>query len=550
MRFNELNLSREVLQSIEEMGFVNPSEVQENTIPKILDGHDLLAQAQTGTGKTASFGIPMIEKIEDNNYESLQALVLVPTRELARQVSEELKKLSKYKKFIKVVSIYGGADMRKQLRELKSGASIVVGTPGRVMDHMKRKTIKINDLKFLTLDEADEMFDMGFRDDMKTIIEKTNSDRQTLFFSATFDNNIKEFSKRYQDNPKKVIIEKKELTAEKIKQYYLELNRNMKTEILNRLLLIKKPKKSIIFCNTKRMVESLEVEIAQRGYKVDSLHGDMRQSSRDNVMKKFRNNTIDILIATDVAARGLDVSDIDVVFNYDLPQQAEYYVHRIGRTARAGKEGVSFTFVTNKDYPKFREIEKYANIKMERLDLPTKYDVEKESMENLFNKVSDSILKAEDNTDYTEVLNKLLSQGYSLYDISASLLRMVNESSKNRKITELDKVDFGKKFEMNGSNRKDSTKGNAKGKKNKEIKKIKGPKIFINKGKRDGLDSREIIRLVDKYTNVSPKEIGKINIMPSFTFVEIPKKMIKEAIRDLDGKKIKGKSLKAEYSEK
>lgn len=550
MRFNELNLSREVLQSIEEMGFVNPSEVQENTIPKILEGHDLLAQAQTGTGKTASFGIPMIEKIEDNNYESLQALVLVPTRELARQVSEELKKLSKHKKFIKVVSIYGGADMRKQLRELKSGASIVVGTPGRVMDHMKRKTIKIDDLKFLTLDEADEMFDMGFRDDMKTIIEKTNSDRQTLFFSATFDNNIKEFSKRYQDNPKKVIIEKKELTAEKIKQYYLELNRNMKTEILNRLLLIKKPKKSIIFCNTKRMVESLEVEIAQRGYKVDSLHGDMHQSSRDNVMKKFRNNTIDILIATDVAARGLDVSDIDVVFNYDLPQQAEYYVHRIGRTARAGKKGVSFTFVTNKDYLKFREIEKYANIKMERLDLPTKYDVEKESMENLFNKVSASILKAEDNTDYTEVLNKLLSQGYSLYDISASLLRMVNESSKNRKITELDKVDFGKKFEMNVSNRKDSKKGNANGKKNKEIKKIKGPKIFINKGKRDGLDSREIIRLVDKYTNVSPKEIGKINIMPSFTFVEIPKNMIKEAIRDLDGKKIKGKSLKAEYSEK
>ena len=550
MRFNELNLSREVLQSIEEMGFVNPSEVQENTIPKILEGHDLLAQAQTGTGKTASFGIPMIEKIEDNNYESLQALVLVPTRELARQVSEELKKLSKHKKFVKVVAIYGGADMRKQLRELKSGASIVVGTPGRVMDHMKRKTINTNDLKFLTLDEADEMFDMGFRDDMKTIIEKTNADRQTLFFSATFDNEIKEFSKLYQNNPKKVIIEKKELTAEKIKQYYLELNRNMKTEILNRLILINKPKKSIIFCNTKRMVENLEEEITQKGYKVDSLHGDMRQSSRDNVMKKFRNNTIDILIATDVAARGLDVSDIDVVFNYDLPQQAEYYVHRIGRTARAGKKGVSFTFVTNKDYPKFREIEKYANIKMERLDLPTKYDVEKESMENLFNKVSTSILKAEDNTDYTEVLNKLLSQGYSLYDISASLLRMVNESSKNKKITELDKVDYGKKFEMNRADRKNGAKRDGSGKKNKEIKKIKGPKIFINKGKKDGLDSREIIRLLDKNTNVSPKEIGKINIMPNFTFVEIPKNMINDAIRGLDGKKIKGKSLKAEYSER
>ena len=548
MRFNELNLSREVLQAIEEMGFVNPSEVQEGTIPEILDGHDLLAQAQTGTGKTASFGIPMTEKIQDNNYETLQGLVLVPTRELARQVSEELKKLSKHKTFIRVLAIYGGADMGKQLRELKRGASIVVGTPGRVMDHMKRKTIDLSDLKFLVLDEADEMFDMGFRDDMKTIIDKTNDDRQTLFFSATFDNEIKEFSKLYQKSPKKVIIEKKELTAEKIKQYYLELNRNMKTEILNRLILIHKPKKSIIFCNTKRMVENLEDEIAQKGYKVDSLHGDMRQSSRDNVMKKFRKGTIDVLIATDVAARGLDVSDIDIVFNYDLPQQAEYYVHRIGRTARASKKGLSFTFVTSRDYPKFREIEKYANIKMERIDLPTKGDLERESMENLFDRVSKNILKAEDNVRYSEVLNKLLAQGHSLYDISASLLKMVNESSKNRKITELDKVDFGKKFEMNRTNRAD--KSNRKSKTTKEMKKIKGPKIFINKGKRDGIDSREIIRLIEKHTNVSPGEIGRINIMPNFTFVEIPKNMIKDAIKDLDGKKIKGKTLKAEYSEK
>lgn len=549
MRFNELNLSREVLQSIEEMGFESPSEVQEHTIPTILEGQDILAQAQTGTGKTASFGIPMIEKIEDKS-DGLQGLVLVPTRELARQVSEELKKLSKYKKFINIVPIYGGADMGKQLRELKRGASIVVGTPGRVMDHMKRKTIKLQDLKFLTLDEADEMFDMGFRDDMKTIIEKTNPNRQTLFFSATFDNNIKEFSRLYQDNPARVIIEKKELTAEKIEQFYLELNRNMKTEILNRLILIHKPKKSIIFCNTKRMVEALEVEIAQKGYKVDSLHGDMRQSSRDNVMKKFRNNTIDILIATDVAARGLDVSDIDIVFNYDLPQQAEYYVHRIGRTARAGKKGVSFTFITSKDYPKFREIEKYANIKMEKMMLPTKSDVERESLDNLYAKVNKNILKAEDQEDYTEILNRLLSNGYSLYDISASLLKMVNESNNKTKITELDRVDYGKKFEMSKSKRSDSSKRKSKDKMGKEIKKIKGPKIFINKGKRDGLDSRKIIRLVSKHTNVSPNEIGRINIMPSFTFVEIPKNMIKDAIRDLDGKKVKGQALKAEYSER
>lgn len=546
MRFNELKLSREVLQAIDDMGFENPSEVQEATIPLILEGRDVLAQAQTGTGKTASFGIPMIEGIQGDG-DGIEGLVLVPTRELARQVSDELKKLASHKSFIRILSIYGGADMGKQLRELKKGVHIVVGTPGRVMDHMKRKTIRLEDLKFLTLDEADEMFDMGFRDDMKTIIEKTNLNRQTLFFSATFDNNIREFSKLYQKSPEKVIIEKKELTAEKIEQFYLELNRNMKTEILNRLILIHKPKKSIIFCNTKRMVEALEVEIAQRGYKVDSLHGDMRQSSRDNVMKKFRNGTIDVLIATDVAARGLDVSDIDLVFNYDLPQQAEYYVHRIGRTARAGRKGMSFTFVTSRDYPKFREIEKYANIKMEKMKLPTKADVERESLDNLFDKVNKNILKAEDQASYTEVLNKLLAEGHSLYDISASLLKLVNESTNKTKIKDLDRVDYGKKFEM--SKNSNSSK-RSKDKRGKEIKKIKGPKIFINKGKRDGLDSREVIRLLGRHTDINPSDIGRINIMPNFSFVEVPKNMIKDAIKDLDGKKIKGKSIKAEYSEK
>lgn len=546
MRFSDLNLSSELLRAIDDLGFESPSEVQEASIPIILEGRDVLAQAQTGTGKTASFGIPMIDGIQEGN-ENLQALVLVTTRELARQVSEELKKLAKYKKFIKIVPIYGGADMGKQLRDLKKGASIVVGTPGRVMDHMKRKTIRLDGLKFLTFDEADEMFDMGFRDDMKTIIERTNPDRRTLFFSATFDNDIREFSRLYQRDPAKVIIEKKELTAEKIEQFYLELNRNMKTEILNRLILIHKPKKSIIFCNTKRMVEALEVEIAQRGYKVDSLHGDMRQSSRDNVMKKFRNGTIDVLIATDVAARGLDVSDIDLVFNYDLPQQAEYYVHRIGRTARAGKKGASFTFVTSRDYPKFREIEKYANIKMEKMKLPTKADVERESLDNLFDKVNKNILKAEDQANYTEVLNKLLAEGHSLYDISASLLKLVNESTNKTKIKDLDRVDYGKKFEMS---KKSKSSDRSRDKRGKEMKKIKGPKIFINKGKRDGLDSREVIRLLGRHTDINPSDIGRINIMPNFSFVEVPKNMIKDAIKDLDGKKVKGKSIKAEYSEK
>ena len=548
MRFNELNLSKDLLRAIEDMGFEKPSEVQEATIPHILKGSDILAQAQTGTGKTASFGIPMVEKIQDKQSKAPQGLVLVPTRELARQVTEELKKLAKYKKFIRVVAIYGGADMGKQLSQLKSGASIVVGTPGRIMDHMKRRSLQLDRLDFLVLDEADEMFDMGFRDDMKTIIEKTNPNRQTLFFSATFDNNIKGFSKLYQDKPQKVIIEKKELTAEKIHQYYLELNRNMKTEILNRLLLMHRASKSIIFCNTKRMVDSLEVEMAQKGYQVASLHGDMRQSSRDQVMKKFRDGSIDLLIATDVAARGLDISDIDLVFNYDLPQQSEYYVHRIGRTARAGKKGISFTFVTNKDYDKFREIEDYANIKMDRMGLPTKKDVEKESMESLYERVNKSIVSSEDQEEYTKLLNRLLGQGHSLYDIGASLLKMVNQEANNETMTELDRVDFGRKFELSRS--KKSAGFGKKDKKDRGNKKIQGPKIFINKGKRDGVDSREVIRLIRRYTDLATKDIGRINIMPNFTFVEMPKASIKKVLKDLEGKKIKGKPFKAEYSEK
>ncbi len=548
MRFNELNLSKDLLRAIEDMGFEKPSEVQEATIPHILKGSDILAQAQTGTGKTASFGIPMVEKIHDKQSKAPQGLVLVPTRELARQVTEELKKLAKYKKFIRVVAIYGGADMGKQLSQLKSGASIVVGTPGRIMDHMKRRSLQLDRLDFLVLDEADEMFDMGFRDDMKTIIEKTNPNRQTLFFSATFDNNIKGFSKLYQDKPQKVIIEKKELTAEKIHQYYLELNRNMKTEILNRLLLMHRASKSIIFCNTKRMVDSLEVEMAQKGYQVASLHGDMRQSSRDQVMKKFRDGSIDLLIATDVAARGLDISDIDLVFNYDLPQQSEYYVHRIGRTARAGKKGISFTFVTNKDYDKFREIEDYANIKMDRMGLPTKKDVEKESMESLYERVNKSIVPSEDQEEYTKLLNRLLGQGHSLYDIGASLLKMVNQEANNETMTELDRVDFGRKFELSRS--KKSAGFGKKDKKDRGNKKIQGPKIFINKGKRDGVDSREVIRLIRRYTDLATKDIGRINIMPNFTFVEMPKASIKKVLKDLEGKKIKGKPFKAEYSEK
>lgn len=540
MKFNELNLSEELLKAIEKMGFENPSPIQEQSIPVLLEGKDVIAQAQTGTGKTASFGIPLVEMVTDEKY--VQGLVLVPTRELAKQVSDELGKLAKYKKFISITSIYGGADMRRQIKDLKGGVNIVVGTPGRLMDHMRRKTLKLNNLKFLVLDEADEMFDMGFRDDMKTIIDETNADRQTCFFSATMGNDITEFSKMYQTNPEKIIIKKEELTVSNIKQYYLEMTGNMKTEILNRLLNIYNPKLSIVFCNTKRMVDKLVMDLTKKGYNVDALHGDLKQNQRDHVMKRFRNSTIDVLIATDIAARGLDVEDVDIVVNYDLPQQNDYYVHRIGRTARAGREGLSFTFLVDRDYHKLSQIEKYTKAKMEKMELPTIFDVKQNSNAQLEEDILSELDKQEDVTLYNDLVNKLLSKGYSLYDLAANLVKMIDQSQTFQNYEELANVDFGKKFELN--------KPKSQSKKGKKGQKIKGPKMFINKGQRDGIDVDLMVKTIKKYTKIPASDIGTINIMPNFSFVELPVDYLRHAIKDMNGKKIAGKVMKVEYSEK
>ncbi|MFM1539133.1 DEAD/DEAH box helicase [Helcococcus bovis] len=540
MKFNELNLSEELLKAIEKIGFENPSPIQEQSIPVLLEGKDVIAQAQTGTGKTASFGIPLVEIVTDEKY--VQGLVLVPTRELARQVSDELGKLAKYKNFVSITSIYGGSDMRRQIKDLKKGVNIVVGTPGRVMDHMKRKTLKLDNLKFLVLDEADEMFDMGFRDDMKTIIDETNSDRQTCFFSATMDNDIMEFSEMYQINPEKIIIKKEELTVSNIKQYYLEMSGNMKTEILNRLLNIYNPKLSIVFCNTKKMVDKLVMELTKKGYNVDALHGDLKQTQRDHVMKRFRNSTIDVLIATDIAARGLDIEDVDIVVNYDFPQQNDYYVHRIGRTARAGREGLSFTFLVDRDYHKLFEIEKYTKAKIEKMELPTIFDVKQNTKVQLEEDILEKLEKKDDLSVYKDIVNRLLSNGFSLYDLAASLVKIIDQTQSYKDYEELANVDFGKKFELN--------KSKLQSKKGKKVQKIKGPKMFINKGKRDGINIDLMVKTIKKYTKIPTSDIGTINIMPNFSFVELPVDYLKYAIKDMDGKKIAGKIMKVEYSEK
>ena len=362
-RFEEMQLDPRVFRAIQEMGFEEASPIQAKAIPLIIEGKDVIGQAQTGTGKTASYGIPLLHRIDVKNRK-LQAIVLCPTRELAIQVADEMRKLSKFLHGIKVLPIYGGQDINKQIRSLKGGVQIVIGTPGRVMDHMRRKTLKMETVNMVVLDEADEMLNMGFREDMETILSETPDDRQTVLLSATMPRPIVEIARTYQKDAEHVKVVKKELTVPKIEQYYYEVRPKNKVEVLCRLLDMYGPKLSLVFCNTKKQVDFLVEELKGRGYFADGIHGDCKQHQRDRVMNGFRNGRTEILVATDVAARGIDVDDVEAVFNYDVPQDDEYYVHRIGRTGRAGRSGMAFTLVVGKEVYKLRDIMRYCKTKI------------------------------------------------------------------------------------------------------------------------------------------------------------------------------------------
>ncbi len=364
-RFDELELSRELRRALADMGFTDLTPIQSGSIPPIMEGRDVIGQAQTGTGKTLAFGIPIIEQLPRRGRK-LEALVLCPTRELAVQVSDEIKRLAKYRRDIHVVPVYGGQPIQRQLNSLKRGARIVVGTPGRVMDHMNRGTIRLESLKIVVLDEADRMLDMGFVDDMKTILFAAPEERQTLLFSATMPQSIMDLVQKFQKEPHLVDVVGDQFTVPQVEQAYLEVKPWMKLDVLCGLIDRYTPTSSLVFCNTKRRVDVIVKDLRSRGYEADSLHGDMTQSRRDHAMLKFRKRMSRVLVATDVAARGLDVNGIEAVINYDLPQDEQYYIHRIGRTARMGKDGRAFTLVLPSEMERLREIQYCANVRIKR----------------------------------------------------------------------------------------------------------------------------------------------------------------------------------------
>ncbi|MGB8216055.1 MAG: DEAD/DEAH box helicase [Candidatus Methanoperedens sp.] len=421
--FKELHLSKEMQKAITDMGFEEATPIQAQSIPFMLEGKDVIGQAQTGTGKTAAFGIATLERIDPQNR-GLQAVILCPTRELAIQVAEELKKLSKYKRGIEILPVYGGQPIDRQIRALRRGVQVIIGTPGRVMDHLDRRTLKMDGVKIIILDEADEMLDMGFREDIEIIMRKIPKDRQTILFSATMSRPILDLTKKYQNKPQMIKLAHKEMTVPEVEQFYFEVKQQAKTEALCRLIDLHDLKLSLVFCNTKRRVDELVETLKSRGYLADGLHGDLQQRQRDAVMSKFRKREIEILVATDVAARGIDVGDIEAVFNYDIPPDDEYYLHRIGRTARAGKAGQAFTFVTGREVYRIRQIQQFTKTKIIPQKVPSISDVEDIRTNLLLEKVK-GIVDAGHLGEYSNLVEKLTQEDYTSLEVASALLKMV-----------------------------------------------------------------------------------------------------------------------------
>ena len=427
--FSELGLSPEIEKAIKRLGFEQASPIQAASIPVLMQGKDVVGQSQTGSGKTAAFGIPAIEKT-DPKLKAVQVLILCPTRELAVQVSEELHKLSYYQKSISCLPIYGGQSYERQFAGLRKGAQIIVGTPGRVMDHMDRGTLQLDQLHTMILDEADVMLNMGFREDIETILDSLPKERQTVFFSATMPQPIRNLIAKFARDPESIKMEQQSMTVPTVEQTFFEVHRRLKVELMTRLIDIHDLKLGIIFCNTKAMVDDLVEHLVAQGYQADRLHGDMSQQQRDRVMNRFRKSSLEFLVATDVAARGIDVNDVEVVINYDIPYDPEDYVHRIGRTGRAGRNGLAISFVSGREVFRIRNIERFTGTHIRRTKVPTLQDVGEARSSHVLNRVRETLREANFRSQ-EPLVERLLEEGFTSTDIAAALFYQLRDGESN-----------------------------------------------------------------------------------------------------------------------
>ena len=526
--FESLGIDEDIISAVEDLGYTQPTPIQAQSIEKLMKGYDLIGQSQTGTGKTAAFGIPLIELIDPEDRR-LQAVVLCPTRELCLQVTDELHKLLKYKSGIRAVSVYGGQPINRQIQDIKKGAPIVVATPGRFLDHLRRHTLRLDQVQMVVLDEADEMLNMGFRDDIDLILSQMPTPRQTVLFSATMPEPIRELAASYMESPLEIrTTPEDQLTAADIEQYYFEMKAKMKPDALRRLLDLHRPTRSLIFCNTKKQVASLTEYLQKYDYPADGLHGDLKQSQRDLVMRRFRQGDVSILIATDVAARGLDISGIDIVFNYDIPEEQEAYVHRIGRTARAGKSGTSFTFVVGKELGRLQEIMQYTGTSIEPRRLPTLQEVEESLRAQLMDDVKDRIQSGKA-AKYLGAVHHLTQEGFEPAEIAAALFSHILYEPKDPYGDELSKA---------------PTRVNADGYQNSPM-----VKLHLNVGKKHRIRIKDIVGSIAGECGIPGSALGHIDILETFSYVEVPAALAGDVLTIMNDNMIKGKKIKIELAE-
>ncbi|MBR4626235.1 MAG: DEAD/DEAH box helicase [Ruminococcus sp.] len=518
MQFRELNLSQDILTAVDELGFTEMTEIQEKSIPLMLEGRDLVGRSNTGTGKTAAFGLPAVESITEADRDKVAVLILCPTRELALQAYEEIRKFAKYKRIVKPCAVYGGASMEKQIFQLKRGANIVIGTPGRIMDHMRRRTLKLASLRCVILDEADEMLNMGFREDIETILSEAPAERQTVLFSATMPAAIMAITENYQRDPVHIKIKSAQKTVELIEQYYFEVAMGRKTDALRLLLTAYAPSSSMVFCNTRAMVDQLTEELQKYGFRAAGLHGDMKQAQRTQVMNSFKNKATDILVATDVAARGIDVSGIDCVFNYDLPQDNEYYIHRIGRTGRAGRAGTAYTLISGRrQLHELRDIAKYINAEITELPLPDRDGIIAARKEACVRDIAamEAVHSAYD------VIDRLAAAGIDCREAAARLISRTLQAD----------IDSIPEFEKPRPLR--SRRGSS----------ANTVKVDINIGRNRRIAPNFILGALVDATGMSGKDFGKIDIFDDHTTVEIPAAESDYIIESTNPMKINGQQV-------
>jgi ATP-dependent RNA helicase DeaD len=574
--FSELGLSSELLKAIDKLGFEQAAPIQAEAIPVLLQGKDVVGQSQTGSGKTVAFAAPAIEKVSVKER-TTQVLILCPTRELAVQVSEEVHKLALFKTGLHALPVYGGQSYDRQLFGLRQGAHIVIGTPGRIMDHMRRGTLRLNTVKLVVLDEVDVMLNMGFRDDIELILQGTPKERQTVFFSATIPRPIQQLIEKYSRDPQNVRIEQKAMTVPTVEQVYYEVDRRYKVDLLTRLIDLHDLKLGIIFCNTRRMVDDLVEHLNAQGYSADRLHGEMTQAMRDRVMNRFRKSGLEFLVATDVAARGIDVENIEVVFNYDLPYDGEDYVHRIGRTGRQGRSGRAISFASGREVFQIRNIERYTNTRIHRGKPPTIDEVEEVRAHAVLDKIR-ATLRSGEFKRQDQLIERLLEEGFSSTDIASALLHHLQggDAPPAAKVSQEEAPQRAESADFRGARRNrfeqrlprhrdEGPRSREAAPRQQEIRERSKPaalplpkisrgtpegqtRLFMNVGAGLGISEADVVGVILGETGLPRPTVGAVDVRERHLFVDVASEHANSIIAKLNRAQIKGRKAKVKVA--